>query len=165
VPRRTFRSKLKAVARVRATALICAALLLVAACDEAPTTPSADVSGDWDFTFSAVDQRSCAVDSALRQGCAGGGRLEFLATTPITATHSYRASCQSCERAADFGVFEQPLRTARLTGDVLEFTLAACRFTAAIPAAPAQTLVGTVVCRPNQQVDLEVSGDWSMSRQ
>jgi hypothetical protein len=146
------------------TLVASAALLLVAACDETLTTPSADLSGDWDFTYSAFDSRSCPIDSALMRGCAGSGRLHFLATTPINATHSYRAACQSCEGAADFGVFEQPLRTARLTDGVLEFTLAACRFTTTVPAAPAQTLVGTVVCRPSQPVELEVSGGWSMSR-
>jgi hypothetical protein len=143
---------------------MCAALILVAACDS-PTAPSADVTGDWDFNFSAFDQRSCPVDAGLMRGCAGSGRLAFPATTPtVNATHSYRASCQSCERAADYGVFEQPLRTARLTGGVLEFTLAACRFTTTIPAAPAQTIAGTVVCRPNEQADQEVSGTWTMFR-
>ena len=143
---------------------MCAALMLVSACDT-PTMPSADVTGEWDFTFSAFDPRSCPAIDGLLQGCAGSGGLEFLATTPaINATHSYRAACQSCERAADYGVFEQPLRTARLTDGVLEFTLADCRFTATIPAPPAQTVAGTVVCRPNQQTALEVGSDWSMSR-
>ena len=148
----------------RARAAIWATLMAVAACDT-PTTPSADVSGDWDFTFSAFDQRSCPGNAGLVQGCAGSGRLEFVDTMPpITASHSYRAFCQSCERTGDYGVVEQPLRTARLTGDVLEFTLAACRFVATIPAAPAQTVVGTVVCRPSQLDSLEISGNWSMAR-
>jgi hypothetical protein len=33
------------------------------------------------------------------------------------------------------------------------------------PTMPsAQTVVGTVVCSPNQQAALEVGGDWSMAR-
>lgn len=96
-------------------------------------------------------------------GCAGGGRLEFLATAPVEATHSYRASCQSCGGAAEYGVTEQPLRTVRLAGDVLEFTLAACRFTTAVPAAPTRTIVGTAACRPDP-AGSEINGSWTMAR-
>jgi hypothetical protein len=109
--------------------------MFAAACEN-PAAPSADVTGAWDFTFSAFDRASCPGNGVVR-GCAGSGRLDFLATMPIGATHSYRAACQSCGGAADYGVVEQPLRTARLTIDLLEFTLAACRFTATIPAMTA----------------------------
>jgi hypothetical protein len=105
---------------VKATrcAALCAALIFAAACDEAPTAPTVDVTG---------------------------------------------AACQSCARVADYGVFEQPLSTARLAGDVLEFTLAACRFTATLPEAPAQTVAGVAACRP-APADPEISGTWTMSR-
>jgi hypothetical protein len=133
----------------------------VAACDDSPTAPSAPLDGAWDFTFSAFDQRSCAAGPV--PGCAGSGRLEFLATAPVEARHSYRASCQSCGGAAEYGVTEQPLRTVRLAGDVLEFTLAACRFTTAVPSAPAQTIAGTAACRPDP-AGPEISGSWTMAR-
>jgi hypothetical protein len=138
--------------------------MLAAACDT-PTAPSTDLSGDWDFTFSAFDQASCPAMSGLVRGCAGSGHLVLGATRPqVTATHSYRASCQSCQGAADYGISEQPLRTARLAGGLLEFALAACRFAADIPARPAQTIAGTVVCTPNEPAGQDVRGSWTMSR-
>ena len=143
-------------------AMLCGLVIFAAACDN-PTAPSADLRGEWDFTFSAFDQRSCSVPAGLVPGCAGSGRLGFPATAPGEATHSYRASCQSCEGAAEYGVVEQPLRTARLSGDVLEFTLAACRFTATVPAGPTPTIAGTAACRP-VAAGPEVTGDWTMSR-
>jgi len=147
----------------RAGVAMCAALLLAAACDS-PTAPSTNVNGDWDFTFSAFDQRACPANGAIARGCAGSGRLEFPTTTPVNAAHSYRASCQSCEGAGDYGAFEQPLRAVRLIRGVLEFTPAACRFTAPIPAAQPHSIAGTVVCTPLQAAGPEVSGNWSMSR-
>jgi hypothetical protein len=150
--------------RRRAATITSAVLMLLAACDT-PTGPSADIIGGWDFTFSAFDQRSCPGSPGLVRGCAGSGRLDFLAATPaVDATHSYRASCQSCERALDYGVGEQPLRTARITGDVLEFSLAACRFTATLPDTRVQTLVGTAVCTLDQPLGAEIAGSWSISR-
>ena len=145
-------------------AALCAALMVAAACDEAaPTAPTADVTGAWDFSFSASDPQVCSGTPGLLQGCAGSGRLDFLATSPVNATHSYRAACQSCARAADYGVFEQPLRTARLAGDVLEFSLAACRFTATLPEAAAQTVAGSATCTP-APAGPEIRGTWTMSR-
>ena len=159
----TDRSLSPTFAKRRAGAVACVILMLVAACDS-PTTPSADLSGGWDFTFSAFDQASCPGQGGLVRGCAGSGSLQLLATTPqVNATHSYRAACQSCGGAADYGVVEQPLRTARLTGAVLEFALAACRFAAEIPRS-AQTVAGTVVCTPNEPAGREVRGNWTMSR-
>lgn len=161
---RADRSLSPKFARRGAGAAACVILILVAACDS-PTAPSADLSGDWDFTFSAFDRASCPGLGGLVRGCAGSGYLQLLATTPqVNATHSYRAACQSCEGAADYGVVEQPLLTARLTGGELEFALAACRFAAEIPARPPQTVAGTVVCTPNEPTGLEVSGNWTMSR-
>jgi hypothetical protein len=46
----------------------------------------------------------------------------------------------------------------------LEFALAACRFAADIPAGPAQTVEGIVVCTPGGTAGQEVHGDWTMSR-
>jgi hypothetical protein len=140
-------------------------MLGTAACDESPTAPSTDLSGDWNFTFSAFDQASCPGVVGLVQGCAGSGQLALGATTPqVEATHSYRASCQSCQRAFDYGISQQPLRSVRIAGGVLEFALAACRFAAAIPTRPAQTIEGTVVCVPNEPSGQEVRGGWTMSR-
>ena len=149
-----------------AGAAACLILMLVAAaCDENPTAPSTDLSGDWTFTFSAFDQASCPGVSGVMRGCAGSGQLTVGATTPqVDATHSYRAACQSCQSAADYGVSQQPLRTARIAGGVLEFALAACRFAADIPTGPAQTVAGTVVCTPNEPASQEVRGSWTMSR-
>jgi hypothetical protein len=42
-------------------------------------------------------------------------------------------------------------------------TLAECRFTATIPAAPGPTIVGPVVCTPGQPAGLAVSGNWTMA--
>lgn len=154
------------LARRGAGAAACLTLMLVAAaCDESPTAPSTDVSGDWAFTFSAFDQASCPGLPGLMRGCAGSGQLTLGATTPqVDATHSYRASCQSCQGAADYGISQQPLRTVRIAGGLLEFALAACRFAADIPARPTQTVGGTVVCTPNEPAGQEVRGDWTMSR-
>ena len=140
-------------------------MLAAAACDESPTAPSTDVSGDWNFSFLAFDETSCPGVDGLMRGCAGSGQLTFGATTPhVDATHSYRASCQSCQEAADFGVSQQPLRTARIAAGVLEFALAACRFAAEAPARPAQTIEGTVVCTLRGPAGQEVRGGWTMSR-
>jgi hypothetical protein len=156
-------SQLMNLARRRAGAA-CLVLMLVAACDS-PTAPSTDLSGDWDFTFSAFDAASCPGVAGLMRGCAGSGRLAFGATTPqVDATHSYRAACQSCQRATDYGISEQPLRTARIAGSALEFALAACRFAAEIPTRPAQTVAGTVLCTPDEPAGQEVRGTWTMSR-
>ena len=153
-------------ARRGAGTAACLTLMLVAiACDESPTAPSTDLSGDWTFTFSAFDHASCPGLSELMRGCAGSGQLTLGATTPqVEATHSYRASCQSCQGAADYGISQQALRTARIAGSVLEFALAACRFAADIPTTPAQTIEGTVVCMPNESSGQEVRGSWTMSR-
>ena len=140
-------------------------MLAAVACDESPTAPSTDVSGDWNFTFLAFEGASCPGVDGLMRGCAGSGQLTFGATTPpVDATHSYRASCQSCQETADFGVSQQPLRTARIAAGVLEFTLAACRFAAEVPARPAQAVEGTVVCTLRGPAGEEVRGGWSMSR-
>ena len=154
------------LARRGAGTAACLILMLVAtACDESPTAPSTDLSGDWNFTFSAFDQASCPGLSELMRGCAGSGQLTLGATTPqVDATHSYRASCQSCQGAADYGLSQQPLHTARIAGGVLEFALAACRFAADVPTRPAQMVDGTVVCMPNESSGQEVRGSWAMSR-
>jgi hypothetical protein len=143
-------------------AVLCVTLVAAAACDDSPAAPSAHVDGAWDFTFSAFDPRSCAVPAGLVPGCAGSGRLEFRPNAAGEATHSYRASCQSCGGAAEYGVVAQPLRTVRFAGDVVEFTLATCRFNASVPAA-APTITGTVACRPDP-AGPEVSGSWTMAR-
>jgi hypothetical protein len=142
---------------------LCAVLMFGAACDN-PASPSADLRGEWDFTFAAFDQRSCPVPAGLVPGCAGSGLLGFPAGGPGEATHSYRASCQSCGGAAEYGVVEQPLRTARLSGDVLEFTLAACRFTATVLPGATRTIAGSATCRPDLAGGPEVIGEWIMSR-
>lgn len=159
----SFASKL---ARRGAGAAACLMLMLVAAgCDESPTAPSHDLTGDWNFTFSAFDEASCPGVGGLMRGCAGSGQLTLGATTPqVDATHSYRASCQSCQGAADYGISQQPLRTARIAGRSLEFALAACRFAADIPTTPAPTVAGTVVCTPNESSGQDVRGSWTMSR-
>ena len=88
----------------RAGPAACLALLLTAACDN-PESPSLDLSGDWDFSFSAFSQAACPQQPALVPGCAGSGRL-MLGSTDIGATHSYRAACQTCREALEFGVTE-----------------------------------------------------------
>lgn len=151
--------------RTRGTgSAICAALMLAGGCG-GPAAPSADLRGNWDFSFSAFDEASCTVSGGITRGCAGSGSLEFFDTRPhVRANHAYRASCQSCELVAEYGIVDQPLGTARATGGTLEFMLAACRFNATIPPAPAQTVEGTVVCRPGRSTDPEVNGRWTMSR-
>ena len=162
----THRSRSLNLAGRGAGAAACLILILVAvACDESPTAPSTDLSGDWNFTFSAFDEASCPGVGGLMPGCAGSGQLTLGATAPqVESTHSYRAFCQSCQRAADYGITQQPLRTARIGGGVLAFALAACRFAADIPTTPAQTVEGTVVCMPNESSGQEVRGRWTMSR-
>jgi hypothetical protein len=148
----------------RAALAACLILMLVNACGS-PAVPSADLSGGWDLTFSAFSQVSCPADPELVPGCAGSGRLMLGQTTPdIAATHSYRAFCQSCRGAVDYGVTDQPLRTARLTKGTLQFTMAGCQFAAEVPPAPAQSVEGTVACTPNEVPGLDVHGNWSMSR-
>jgi hypothetical protein len=130
-----------------------------------PAAPSADLNGGWDLTFSAFSQVSCPGQPDLVPGCAGSGQLNLVRTTPqIDATHSYRAFCQSCRGALDYGVTEQPLRTARLTGGALQFALAGCRFDAEVPAEPAQMVAGAVVCTLEDVAGLEIRGNWAMSR-
>ena len=141
-------------------------LMLATGCDDNPEAPSADLSGGWDFTFSAFSQAACPGQPELVPGCAGSGRLVLGRTTPqIDATHSYRAFCQSCREAIDYGVTEQPLRTARLTGRTLEFTVAGCGFVAEVPPEPAEVVSGTVTCSVAGVAGGGVRGNWSMSRQ
>ena len=140
-------------------------ILTVATACGSPTAPSTDLSGNWDLTFSAFSQVSCSGQPGLVPGCAGSGRLMLVSTTrQINATHSYRAFCQSCGVAADYGVTEQPLRTARLASGTLEFTFAGCGFTAEVPTDPVQMVSGTVVCTLNDVASPDVRGNWEMSR-
>jgi len=158
------RSQSPTFTRRAADAAVCVIVVLGAACEH-PTAPSADLSGDWQFTFSASDEASCPGQSGLVRGCAGSGNFTFLETTPpIKATHSFRAACQSCQRAADYGVIDQPLGTVRLSEGVLEFALAACRFAAEIPTNSPQTISGTVTCTPLEPASVEVRGNWTMFR-
>ncbi len=139
-------------------------ILAVATACDSPTSPSADLSGTWDFTFSALGQASCPGEPELVAGCAGSGRLVLGRTTPqVAATHSFRASCQSCRGAFDYGVTEQPLATARLTRGTFQFALAGCHF-AAEASEPAQRVAGAVVCTMSDGAGPDVRGDWSMSR-
>ena len=148
----------------RAGAAACMLLVLATACGD-PAAPSPDLSGGWDLTFSAFSQTSCPGQPDLVPGCAGAGRLVLGRTTPqIDASHSFRAFCQSCRQAIDYGVTEQPLTTARLTRGTLEFTIAGCAFAAEVPPAPAQMVAGTVVCPLADVAGLDVRGDWTMSR-
>jgi len=147
----------------RACTAACGILLLSTAYG-GPAAPSVDLSGGWDFTFSAFSQVSCPGQPELVPGCAGSGRLLLASTPEIDATHSYRAFCQSCRGALDYGVTEQPLRTARLTGGTLQFALAGCRFVAEVPREPARMVAGAVVCTVDEMTGLDVRGDWTMSR-
>ena len=149
---------------MRKVAVLCGALMFVGACGDGPTMPSGSVDGTWDFSFSAFDQASCTANSPLMRGCAGSGRLEFLRTRPVDARHSFRASCQACDGASDYGVVEQALGTARVTGSMLEFSLSACRFAAMIPSGRTTTIDGTITCRPSAREGREVRGGWTMSR-
>jgi hypothetical protein len=140
-------------------------LMLAAACGDDPAGPSTDLSGGWDLSFSASGQGSCPGDPELVPGCAGSGRLMLGQTAAqIDATHSYRAFCQSCRQAVDYGVADQPLRSVRLTGGTLEFSMAGCRFAAEVPSEPAPTVSGSLVCPLSDVPGLDVRGHWTMSR-
>ena len=140
-------------------------LMLATACDDNPEAPSADLSGGWDFTFEASSQTACPGQPELVPGCAGSGRLVLGGNTPqIDATHSYRAFCQSCREALDYGVTEQPLPSARLTRGTLEFTVAGCGFAAEVPPDTAQMVSGTVTCSVPGVAAGDIRGNWSMSR-
>ena len=147
----------------RAGAAACLVLVLTSGCDN-PEAPSADLSGDWEFSFSAFSQTACPQQPALMPGCAGGGRLMLGRTTEFGATHSYRASCQTCREALEYGVTDQPLRVARLSEGALEFSLAGCAFAADVPPDTAETVSGTVVCALNDVAGRDVRGTWTMSR-
>ena len=139
-------------------------LLLATACDS-PEAPSVDLSGTWDFSFEASSQAACPGQPALVPRCAGSGRLTLGRLTPrVDATHSYRAFCQSCREAIDYGVSDQPLPGVRLAGGRLEFELSACGFVAEVPES-AQTVSGTVTCSVASVAAGDIRGRWTMSRQ
>jgi hypothetical protein len=138
-------------------------ILVVATGCGGPATPSVELTGSWDFTFSALAEAWCPAQPELMPGCAGSGRLVLARTTPrVEALHSYRASCQSCRGAFDYGVTDQPLTTARLDRRTFQFALAGCRF-AAEAAESAPTITGTVVCTVSDG-EPDVRGAWAMSR-
>ena len=148
----------------RLSAAGCLLLIVATACGD-PTEPSGpDLRGNWDFTFSASSQGSCPDASQLVTGCEGSGRLAFDRTTPqVAATHSYRAACQSCRGAFDYGVSAQPLGGATLSGGTLQFDLAGCRFAADVPDL-APSVAGTVACTVDDAAGLTARGSWTMSR-
>jgi hypothetical protein len=94
----------------------CVLLIVATACGD-PAQPSGpDLRGTWDFTFSASSQGSCPGAPQLVTGCEGSGRLLIDRTTPqVAATHSYRAACQSCRGAFDYGVTAPERWRARST--------------------------------------------------
>ena len=148
----------------RASAAACVLLIVATACGD-PTEPSGpDLRGNWDLTFSASSQGSCPGAPQIVIGCEGSGQFVIERTTPqVAATHSYRAACQSCRGAFDYGVTAQPLNGATLNGGTLQFDLAGCRFAADVPDL-AQSVAGTVACTVDDAAGLTARGSWTMSR-
>jgi len=148
----------------RARAAACLLVMIATACGD-PAQPSRpDLRGNWDFTFSASSQGSCPGAPQLVIGCEGSGQFVIERTTPqVAATHSYRAACQSCRGAFDYGVTAQPLNGATLNGGMLQFDLAGCRFAAEVPDL-APSVAGTVACTVDDAAGLTARGSWTMSR-
>ena len=146
-----------AAALLAGTALIGA----LASC-ASPTGPTADLTGDWGYSFSSTAAASAcpAAPEGFRAGCAGGGTLTLTQQdTSIGGTAILGGSCQSCGAVGDFRDARRAV-TGRWHGGDIELDIGDCRHTAAV--GPDATLVnGTVTCTFG---GIESRGNWTMSR-
>ena len=142
-----------------------AIVFLAAASCSSPTEPTADLTGDWAYSYSAVAPASACptAPAGFRAGCSGGGTMTLTQDgTRISGTASVRGSCQDCGSVADY--FGPRTVTGRWRGGDIELTFSDdagnCRYTAAVPEGTPPRVNGTVTC----SFGPTSTGMWSMTR-
>lgn len=151
-------------AGARAATLLAAVVLIggLASC-ASPTGPTADLSGQWSYSFSSVaDASACpTAPPGFRAGCGGGGTLTLTQDdTRLTGTLSLSGSCQSCGAVADFRDSPRTVSGGWRGGDIA-LTIEGCSHTAAVPPGMPALVRGQVTCTFGGIVS---RGDWSMTR-
>ena len=144
---------------VRAAALLAGALASCAS----PTGPTADLTGEWGYSFSATAVASACPTAppGFRAGCGGGGTLTLVQDgTRITGTANFGGSCQSCTTVADFRDARRPVTGFWRGGDI-QMDIGECRYLAAVPEGTPPLVGGTVTCTFG---GVESRGNWTMSR-
>jgi hypothetical protein len=149
----------------RAAALLLASGLGGLASCSSPTEPTADLAGEWSYSYSTVAPvDDCPTAPAgYRAGCSGSGTLTLTQDgTRLGGTAVVRGSCQSCSTVADY--FGRRAVTGSWRGGDIEFEFSDdvgdCRYSAAVPEGSPPRVNGTVTCTfgPSGR------GNWSMTR-
>jgi hypothetical protein len=128
-----------------------------------PTGPTADLTGEWGYSFSA-DAAASACPTAppgFRAGCGGGGTLTLVQDgTRITGSAILGGSCQSCGTVGDFRDARRSVSGSWRGGDI-QMDIGECRYTAAVPEGSPALIGGTVTCTFG---GIDSRGNWTMSR-
>jgi hypothetical protein len=127
-----------------------------------PTEPTADVTGEWSYSFSAVAPADACPTAppGFRAGCSGGGTLTLRQDgTVINGSARVRGGCQSCSTAADFFDSERTV-SGRWLGADIQLDIGECRHTAPVAEDRPAQVNGTATCTFGPTS----TGTWSMVR-
>jgi hypothetical protein len=140
-----------------------AALLGALGSCSSPTEPTADLTGEWGYSFSSVAPASAcpAAPPGFRAGCGGGGTMTLTQDdTRISGSARVSGSCQNCGSVADFRDSPRAV-SGRWRGADIALDIGECNYVAAVPEGNPTRINGTVTCNFG---GISSSGDWSMTR-
>jgi hypothetical protein len=128
-----------------------------------PTGPTADLTGDWQYSFSSVAPASACptAPQGFRAGCGGGGSLTLTQDdTRISGSARVSGYCQSCGAVADFRDSPRAVSGGWRGGDIA-MDIGECHYVAAVPEGSPTLVTGRVTCAVG---GISSSGDWTMTR-
>lgn len=129
---------------------------------EGTTEPSSrwgELTGDWDFSFVAVDSTPC--NPPVPQGCSGGGTIRlFRSGLQRHGTWTGGGGCQTCGSAADFIGGE--LENVASSPTTITFGYGDFSFGATLPPGEFDVIDGAM-SYPRASGGT-VHGTWSMTR-
>jgi hypothetical protein len=153
------------VMRIQRLALAALLATIVAIGCDGTTEPSSrwnDLTGVWDFSFTAEDSTPCGPSvPPYWRGCSGGGTVRLFSSVPLKhGTWTGGGGCQDCGGAADFvGGGLEALESSPTT---ISFRYGDFRFDAPRPPGEVTVITGTMSYSP--QNGATVHGTWSMTR-